>query len=217
MKVTPKLLLIGIFALILGLGLASWWHYKSFKRTLSEAAPFSLNLPEYEFELESKPQEPETLQDFVVPAGDLKITYPSSWQKIDDSEFNFTTLDTETSKTLFYAIRVDPKGTKMAWLIIQGLNFGKERTLENIIEKIKTTGEERGIKTGIQNLETEENMAQFKITQEQGGYSTIGEEKIILTEDNIYSILVFSLTSDWASFRDETRQILNSAQALPAE
>lgn len=217
MKSTAKLLLIGIFVLILGLGLIGWWHYRSFERALSEAEPFNLNLPEYDFTPEEELQEPETFQEFLVPAGDIKITYPDSWQKIEDSDFSFATLDTENAQTLFYAIKVKAKEAKMAWLIVQKLNFEEERGLEKIIEKIKTAGTDREIETEIQDLEVEENMAQFKITQEQNDYSTTGEEKIILTKENIYSILIFSLTFDWESFQDEAEQILNSVQALPAE
>lgn len=201
----------------MGLGLVGWWHYRSFEKALSGVKPFALNFPELDFESEEESQEPETFQEFLVPSGDLKITYPDSWQRIEDSEFNFTTLDTENAKTLFYAIRVRPKETKMAWLIVQELNFGEEKGLEKIIEKMRTAGDDREIETEIQDLEVKGNIVQFEITQKQAGYSTRGKEKIILTKDSIYSILIFSLASDWDLFREETEQILNSAQALLAE
>ncbi|KPJ73704.1 hypothetical protein AMJ48_00725 [Parcubacteria bacterium DG_74_1] len=217
MKESAKLLLIGVFVLILALSLIGWWHYKSFERVLSEAKPFNLNFLEIDLEFEEESQELETFQEFLLPAGDLKISYSDSWQKIEDSEFSFATLDTENAKTLFYAIKVKAKETKMAWLIVQELNFGEERGLEKIIGEIKTAGADRGIETEIQGLRVEENMSHFRINQEQSGYLTTGEEKIILTKDNIYSILVFSLASDWESFQEEAEQILNSAQVLPTE
>ena len=207
-----KLMLAAIFLFILGLSAIGWWNYNEFQKSLSKVN--LLNLPKFSPESQKEPIKQNPPQEFLVPAKDLKITYPSSWQKIEPSAYNFEALNTEKAKTLFYGIKADAKKMKIAWLIIQKLNFGEERNVEKIIDEIKSEAESHKTNIEIKNTNVKENTAEFEINQSQEGYSLKGKEKIILTKENIYSITVFSLSSDWNIFREEADKILDSAQIL---
>jgi hypothetical protein len=206
---TYQSLLLTIGAILILIGVVTWWHYTEFQKDISKINQTGFTFPEINLETEN--QETETFKEFIVPDGDFKITYPESWQKVEQS---FESLDSENAKTLFYAIKTNIKNSEMAWLIVQKINYGEEKNLEKIVEEIKNSSSSQQIETEIQILENKENSILFKITQKQGAYSTAGEEKIILTENNIYSVLIFSLSSSWNSFQEEAKKILDSAQPL---
>ena len=212
-KKSSRILLIGTLVLILGLIFASWWNYKEFKKLASKRNIIKFDIPN--LGLKTETQKPKPSQDFLVPDGDLKVTYPGSWQKIESSNLSLEGLSSEKVKTLFYGMKADATKMKAAWLIIQKLNFGEEKDVEKIIEEIKNDAKKRDTKVEIQNLKIKGNSAEFEMQQTQSGYSIKGEEKIIFTQKNTYSVMIFSLTSQWDSFQKEAGEILNSVQITP--
>jgi len=216
MKKDVKILLSAIILLILVLGLFTWWHYRELQKAISEGVPIAFDLDAFMSD-EREILTEESFREFLVPDGDLKITYAESWQEIDPLAFSIDALDTEKMKTLFFTTKTELASMKIGWLMVQQLKFEEEAGFEEIIEEIKVTGEDQGVKTEIKNLDIGENTAEFEISQSLPGYATKGKGRIIFTEKNIYSVIIFSFFNDWNFFREEAGQILNSTQVLPAE
>jgi len=199
-----------ILAIILVLGFVSWWQMQKFQRTISGGTPIRFDFSN----ASPDPSQPETFNEFVAPAGDLKVTYPNSWESIQHMDFNFKALDTEKTETLFYGIKTDVMQMTMGWFIIQELEINTEKSLEEIFEEIKIDLQNNDIEIKIDSLEINENTVLFEIVQTGTVYSLQGKVKIILTDENAYSVVVFSLFDGWGSFRTEAMEILNSTQAL---
>lgn len=200
--------------MFLGLSFFSYRYFKNFQESVGKINLLKFNIPEISPELEEETEKEKRYEEFIVPSQKLKIVYPDSWQRVESSVFNLESLSTKRTEVLFYAIKTDVVEMKMGWLIVQKIDFGEGGDLKKLIEEIKSSGKERQIKVEIQNLNIEKNIAEFEIIQSQSGYSLKGREKLVLTDEGVYSIIIFSLASDWNFFQKEAEEILSSVQVL---
>jgi len=219
MKETKKILLTVIVISVFVLGWLAWQSYLRMQQNLSEGGSVAFFRSAEKEEAPEKILEVKLSQKFTSPANDLRIMYSEDWKKAESYGFSLEDLSTEHAETLFFGTKMETTEMKMAWLIIQKLNVEREKSLEEIVEEIKMAGEDEEEKTEIEikNLVIKENSADFDIYQDHTDYLTRGQGKIVLTEENVYSIIAITSYADWGFFQKEAEKILNSSEVLLTE
>jgi len=206
-----KIFIIIIIA-IFGLSFAIYWQFKSFQESLTRVELPEFKVPEVSFEL--WPGEEEGYKEWISPDGKLKIKYPSYWIEMEEESLKSYLSPSEKGEVLLFAYRFQLKGftfTTPSFLVVQNLNF--EKNLEKVIEEMEKEAQEREGEMKIINLKIEENQAEFEAEYK----SKIGEifyskEKLILVEENLYSISIFSAKKDWTRIEEEANEIFDSIE-----
>jgi hypothetical protein len=98
-------------------------------------------------------------------------------------------------------------------LVVQELSWKKD--VREIIEEMGKEAKEKSGEMEILNLEIKDKGADLKARyKKEGGLNFISREKIILGEEKVYLISIFSLERFWPEFEIEADEILNSVEIL---
>ena len=205
--------LLIIFVMILGLTFAVYWHFKSFQQSLSEVNLPKFKMPEINSELWGQK---EGYKEWTSPDEKLKINYPGYWLEMEEESFkNYFLQSTEKAETLFFAYRFNLKNLgALNFLVIQKLNLGKN--LEKIIEQMEKDAEESGGEMKILDLNIGEGQAEFEAKHKSNtGNIFYSKEKLLLAEENVYLVGIYSQKNDWSKIKNEASEILGSIQIIP--
>lgn len=205
MKVDKFLVLI-IFS-ILFLSFFTSWQFKKLGESLPKTETPEVEIPKPE---SFSPEQTE-LKEFVSPDGKLKFKYSSDWAEMPKEGWQKTT--TVEAKILFFATKFKIETAVLASLVVQELSW--EGDVKEIIEEIEKSVKEKGGEMEILNLEIKDKEARLKARyKKEGETNFISKEKIILGEEKVYLISIFSLERFWPEFEEEAEEILNSTQLI---
>jgi len=210
-----------LISIILLVGV-TYFQFQNFKKITK-----SFHLPEFEIkmpELKLFPQEKEiTKEEFISEDGKLKFSYPSSWIRVEalteDTDFLAMLneqLVKEGVKILFLAQKIDIKESSSAFMVVEKTELGEKKTLEEIIQSSAEEIKDSEMLSEIMSTEKIGNEAQLEINYKKAGdtlYHSI--KKIILAEDAVYTIEIYSLKDIWQKVAEEAQQILDSAKIIP--
>lgn len=115
------------------------------------------------------------------------------------------------AKVLFLAKKLNLEKMSFAFLIVQ--EFENEKSLEKIIEEMKTDVEERRGEMKILKLDEEKGIFEARYEKE-GQPSFHSLKKMLKGENKIYLIVILTLEKDWPEFENEANEILNSSQVI---
>jgi len=196
--------------IILSILLLSSFVYWQFKK-LGEALP-AIRIPEVEI---PKPElffRPETeIKEFMTPDGKLKFKYSSDWMEMPKE--GWQKMINAEAKILFFATKFKIEKAAFSSLSVQELTWDK--SLPEVIEKIKEKIRARDGEMKILNLEIKDKEANLKARYKKEWGDFISREKIILGEGKVYLISIFSLEIFWPEFEKEAEEILNSVEIIP--
>lgn len=199
-----------IFFIILFLSLATHWHFKNWRKALSEAEMPKFEMPE--FEIPSKKE--EGYKEWISPDGKLKMEYSADWMGMKKEMFEGFTQEGK-GKTLFFAQKFETEKAAQAFLIVQELNLEEEKEIEEIIEGMKKDVEEKEGEMEILKLEIENKTAIFEASYTgKTGLPLRSKEKIILNKEKAYLISFSTFEKNWQDFQKEAEEIINSTTLL---
>lgn len=196
------------------LAFATSWYFKNLLKPLSTADLPKFEIPEFN---PFSSQETKDYTEFISPDGKLKLKYPSQWMKMAPDtleKLNQALIDKEAKNLLFVqGIKIE-KGD-FIFLMVQELDSEEKKGLEEIIETIKEKVKEQGGKAEISNLKIKDDTAYFEGEFEGENPPPVYlKEKIILTDNKVYLVILFNLKNDWSEFEKEVSEILNSVELL---
>jgi len=196
--------------MILSILFLSFFTYWQFKR-LSKAIP-KIEIPKIEIpKPESFFQQKTETKEFVSPDGKLKFKYSSDWMEMP-KESGEKTINPE-AKALFFATKFKMEKAAFASLGVQELS-GK-RDIGEIIKEMEKETKEKGGEMQILNSEIKAKEAYLKTRyKKEGEQNFISKEKIILGEEKVYLISIFSFERFWPGFEGESEEILNSVEII---
>jgi hypothetical protein len=205
MKIDKFLVLI-----ILSILLLSYFTYWQFKK-MAESLP-KIKIPEVEIpKPESMFQQKTEVKEFISPDGKLKFKYSSDWTEMPKESWQ-EAISAE-AKILFFANKFKIEKAAFASLVVQELSWKKD--VREIIEEMGKEAKEKSGEMEILNLEIKDKGADLKARyKKEGGLNFISREKIILGEEKVYLISIFSLERFWPEFEIEADEILNSVEIL---
>ncbi|MBZ9578245.1 hypothetical protein KJA14_00015 [Patescibacteria group bacterium] len=202
--------IILIFSVILLLSLITYWHFKNWRKSLSEVEMPKFEMPEFEF----PSKEEEGYKEFISSDGKLKMKYSADWMEMKSEIFEGFTQE-DKGKTLFFAQKFELEKAAQAFLTIQELSLGEEKGFEEIIEKMKRDIEEKEGEMEILKLEIENKTAIFEAGYKgKTGYPLHSKEKIILNKEKTYLISFFTFEKNWPDLQQEAEEIINSTTLL---
>ena len=205
-------LLLAIFCVFVLLG-GIYWRAKTWQTNLEQlvSSKNNFNFPE-KTSMDSLFNQGEIIpKEFVSPDGKLKIDYSSDWQESQKSELESLSQSVllENAKFIFFARKINIEEASLAFLMIQEIEReGKD--LSEIIEKTKESQKE------IEIIESEigEKEAFLEVRYDEGESSFQSKERLILSDQKVYLIGLFSQERDWQKFEEETEKILASARVV---
>lgn len=204
--------------MILGLSFMTHWQFKKFNQSLTDISLPKIEIPEMELEEFLLPEK-EGMQEWISPDGKLRFSYPSTWLKIEGFIENTDFLNalneqlaSEGAEILFLAQKTDIKDSSFAFMVVQKIMIKEDKkNLEEII---------RILTEGIKNEETSAEITAKQIAGDEarleidykrtGGALYHSIKKIILRENIIYTIEVFSLKDGWQKIEAEARNIIGT-------
>ena len=196
------------------LGFTTSWYFKNLLKPLSTADLPKFEIPEFD---PFSSQETKGYTELISPDGKLKLKYPSQWIKMtpDTLEKLNRALIDEKAKNLLFVQGIKVETGDLVFLMIQELILEEKNGLEEIIETIKERVKEQGGKAEISNLKIEDKIAYFEGKFEGENPPPVYlKEKIILTDNKVYLVILFNLKNNWSGFEREISEILNSFQLL---
>jgi len=202
--------IILICFIILLLSGATYWHFKNWRKSLSEAEMPKFEMPK--FEIPSKKE--EDYKEWISQDGKLKMKYPADWMEMKKEIFEGFTQE-DKGKTLFFAQKFELEKAAQAFLTVQELNLEEENGIEEIIEEMKKNVEEKEGEMEILKLEIEDKTAVFEASYKgKTGFPLRSKEKIILNEKKGYLISFSTFEKNWPDLQKEAEEIINSAILL---
>ena len=208
MKKSASIPLLIIFILILVLSLLVYQQFKGLQQSLAE-----VNLPKFEIpDINSTfwSGEKEGYKEWTSPDGKLKMKYPSHWVETDESFKNYFFQSTEEAEVLFFASKFNLESLgALNFLVVEKLNV--ENNLEGIIEQMKKDAKESGGEIEITELNIGEKEAEFETEyKSKAGIIFYSKEKLLLAEEGVYSVKIFSQKNYWSKINNEAIEILDS-------
>jgi len=212
MKEYKNLIITILFIFILIL--VNYRYLQNFRKILSSG----VELPKFDlsknFDLLLS-QKGEGYKDFVSPDGKLALKYPLDWALLPNEgleKFNQEMIK-EGAKILFFAQKFRLKETVFYSIIIQELSLKEGEDINKIFDEIKKEAEEKGGKIEIIESEIEDKQAYLKAEYVRNGSSVFNlKEKIIIENNKIYLIILFTSDKNWEEFENEVNPIIDSIQ-----
>ena len=203
--------------MILCLSLVTHWRFQKFRLLLPEVESPNIVMPEINLEWEDTLfPENEEKREWVSPGGKLKLTHSASWQEMGQSlleQANEGAIILPESETLFFAHWL--KAQEQAFAILTVSRVSDEKNLEEMIEEIKQSIENEGGETEIISSEIRDRIARLemisKYPDDPGLYS---KGQIISSGKEVFLIFLTSPQKDWAHFKEEAEEILDSVQLI---
>jgi len=222
-------IVVGLFGIIVLLGVISTWHVRKLQESLSRIGfpKFEELNPEQlqEFLRNLKGETPTKIsyKDFASPDGRLKVTYPSDWIEIKDEKILAKITPKEKVEkygleTLFFAQKL--RKEKIAQLIMNESNLDEQNNFEKIIEEMKEANRQQGWEMEIIKSEIKDNEDVFEVKYRKQDRSDVhSKEKILLpgpeTEKRkFYLITIITLDKNWGEFAEEAEKIINSTKLI---
>jgi len=198
-----------VIIVILFLSGATFWNFKSWRKSLGQ-----VELPKFEMpKMELFPEKGGS-KEWTSPDGKLKMKYPADWIEVDIKMLeNYVQREVE-EKPLLVAQKFSIEKSTLVFLTVNKLNFEESVEFEEILEKMKEDAKKREGKMEVLNSEIKDKEMVFEAKYtKKGGTVFLSREKILL-EKGGYLVSVFAFEKDWSEFKKEAEEIINSVQLV---
>ena len=188
----------------------SFWHFKNFKKSISEFKPPKVEIP--------KPKifpKREGYKEWISPDGKLKLKYPAEWTEVDKRLLEqFPVEKINGSKILFLAQKFNFEKVSQAFLLVEELNL-KDKSFDEIIETMKKNIAEKETEMIVLNKEEKEKEALLEVLyKRKNGFALHSKEKLIRGEGKLFLISFFTFNTYWTDFKKEREEILSNVKYL---
>jgi hypothetical protein len=208
-KLSQRDFIIAILMIFLLSGF-SFWHFKNWKKSISEFKPPKIEIPKPEL----FPKK-EGHKEWISPDGKLKLEYSADWIEINKKILEeFPKEKIKESEVLFVAQKFKLERVAQAFLLVERLNF-PEKSFDEILEIMQKNVSERNIEMQILNQEKKEKEWILEVLyKRKDGFSLHSKEKLLRIGNGIFLISFFTFEPYWLDFKEEGEKILRSVQYL---
>jgi len=198
-----------VILIILFLSGATYWNFKTWRKSLGK-----VELPKFEMpKMELSPKK-EGYKEWISPDEKLKLKYPAEWMEMDIRTLESYVQREIEEKPLFLAQKLVIEKSTIVFLTVNKLKPEAGSNAEEILEKMKEDAKKREGEMGISNFEIEDKIAIFEAKyKRKDGPVFHSKEKMILNNET-YLISFFAFEKDWSVFEKEGEEIIDSAQLL---
>ncbi len=187
----------------------SFWHFKNWKKSISEFKPPKFEIPKPEI----FPKK-EGYKEWISPDGKLKMKYKGDWIEMKKEFFGILASE-EKGETLFFAQKFIFEKGAQGFLVVRKINSKDGMNLKEFIENMKRETESKGGKMEILHSVIKEDTATLEIKYEKMGKPSLhSKEKIFLGKEAVYLVTFFTFEKNWDAFQQETEEIINNIQFL---
>ena len=198
-----------VILVILLLSGASYWNFKSWRKSLGK-----VEFPKFEMSKFVPFPKKEGYKEWVSPDGKIKMKYSADWVETDIEMFESYSQREIEGKPLFLAQKFSFEGGVPYFLIVQELDI-KEKDTEKIFGKMTEDVQKNEGEMEILNSEEKDKEILFEAKYTKKDKPTLlSKEKIILNEERGYLIACLAFEKNWLGFQKEAEEIINSAQLV---
>jgi len=207
-KLSKRDFILVIVAILLLSG-ATYWNFKSWRKSLKE-----VELPKFEMpKFEPFPKK-EGYKEFTSPDGKITFRYPADWTEIDFKAVENVFQKEIEEKPLFFAQKFLGGIDKIAFMTVEETSLDERKNPEEVIEQIKTGAAEKGGEAEILTSEIQNNEMVIEIKYKNNKGLLFHSIEKLFFMDKTYSISLLSGERDWPEFEKEAEEIINSIQIL---